>query len=82
MINENAIKQLIHSAGWKEAEKIFRDEVVESLLPFNFYTDNKTSEEIALDCKSREKAAKIVKYCLNKINKIGGKQVFEKESWE
>lgn len=82
MINENAIKQLVKSRGWQEAVKIFEEEITKTQLPENFNTIGILPEIIAVECQSREKAAKLVRGILAKINTIGNKQELTKESWE
>ena len=82
MINENAIKLLVQTAGWKEAEKMFIDEIVYNSLPKNFATKGKSIEEIALECKAREMASNMVTTVLDRIKNIANKTVFVAETWE
>ena len=81
-MNELALKQLVASKGWEEAQKIFAIKITEHKLPKNFATSGKTAELIALECMAREQASKIVEKCIKEINNIGNKKTLDKESWD
>jgi hypothetical protein len=81
-MNKDNIKSTILSAGWKDIEAIFREEILEGRKAVNYNTNGKDYQTIAVETMAREKAAKTLEKILKRINGYKSDPEIKKESFK
>ena len=73
------IKNFIKTEEWQEIKTFFKGELLDK--PLNIKLDGMSNERIALEVRASQLAGEKIKKMISKFERMGGKEIINKEDW-